>query len=138
MKRTTPLFSFALIAITASSAHAQNKSPIEKRYSQTYNQCMSSGDAANGVTSGILDCNGAETTVQDAKLNQAYKMVMARLTPDRKVALRTSERNWIKSRDQACTKRMGDEAGGTLGQVIYSGCILDETIKRTIYLEQYK
>ena len=128
----------AAMTVPLSAAWATPKSAVEKRYSAAYNSCMNSGDAAHGVTSGIMDCNGAEIDLQDARLNQAYKMVMSRLDDQQKTVLRTSERNWIKSRDAACKKSVGDEEGGTLGTVMYSNCILDETISRTIYLENHR
>ena len=129
--------------VSSSGQHADLKgqgkqipdSAIEKRFSSTYNECKSNGDAANGVTSAMMDCNSAEIELQDARLNQAYKMVMSRLPESDKGRVKASEKVWISNRDRDCTKSMGDEAGGSLGQIIYSGCILDETIKRTVWLE---
>ena len=40
-------------------------------YSAIHDHCMNSGDAAQGITSGILDCNGEEAERQDIRLNQA-------------------------------------------------------------------
>ena len=98
---------------------------------------MSSGEAADGVTSAMLDCIHAEAQRQDAALNQAYKMVMARLKSDQQATLRSSERAWISTRDKDCNEAAEEEAGGTLAVVIHDGCLLDETIKRTMYLENY-
>lgn len=102
----------------SSPALAASKSPVEQRYAPNYNKCLNSGQAAEGVTSAMVECNVAETRIQDGRLNQAYKMVMTRLPANRKDQLRLSERNWIKARD--------------------AGCILDETIKRTMFLERYR
>jgi uncharacterized protein YecT (DUF1311 family) len=124
--------------LSMASIPLQAKSAVEARYSKEYNECMSSGDAANGVTSGVLDCIGAEIDRQDARLNQAYKMVMSRLNASRKTILRASERAWIGQRDARCRKASAPEKGGTLASIIYSGCILDETIKRIIFLEKYQ
>jgi uncharacterized protein YecT (DUF1311 family) len=95
---------------------------------------MATGEAAGGVTSAILDCAGAETARQDARLNQIYKAVMDRMPPDQQAQLRTSERDWIKSRDSTCKAAMGDEAEGTLGAVIYAQCILKQEAARIAYL----
>lgn len=122
----------------AAAAVAQTKKQVETRYTNNYNRCMNTGAAANGVTSGIMDCNGLEIDRQDARLNQAYKMVMTRSNPQQKIVLRTSERQWITQRDARCKRAAASEEGGSLAGIIYSGCILDETIKRTIWLENYK
>jgi uncharacterized protein YecT (DUF1311 family) len=111
---------------------------VDSRYSREYRECMASGDAANGVTVGIMSCNGIEIDQQDTRLNQAYRMVMTRLNVQKKTALRTSERNWIRQRDEKCRRKSAAAEGGSLAGIIYSKCILDETIKRRIWLENYK
>ena len=122
------------VALGASSVLAQTQAQIEKRYTRDYSQCM---DASGGVTSEMMDCGGAEIDRQDARLNQAYVMVMHSLPPAKKTTLRTLQRSWIKQRDARCQARIRDN-DGTEANLIYSGCILDETIKRTIFLENYK
>lgn len=129
----------AAIILGTVTAHAASKSPVEQRYSTTYNRCMASGDAAQGITSGMIDCTESERNFQDGKLNQAYKMVMARLPVSRQDDLRRSERSWIKARDAICAKELtGDFAGGAMSRVTWLGCLVDETIKRTMALEQYR
>jgi uncharacterized protein YecT (DUF1311 family) len=130
------LFSRTLLiaAMFASSASAQTQSQIEKRYTQTYSDCM---DTSEGVTSSMMDCIGAEIEVQDGRLNQAYVMVMRPLPKPRKDTLRGLQRTWIKQRDAKCKRAIADE-GGSMGSIIYADCILDQTIKRTIFLENYK
>jgi uncharacterized protein YecT (DUF1311 family) len=115
-------------------AFAQTQSQIEKRYTQTYSDCM---DTSEGITSNMMDCIGAEIEVQDGRLNQAYVMVMRPLPKPRKDTLRGLQRTWIKQRDAKCQRAIrGND--GTEANLIYAGCILDETIKRTIFLENYK
>jgi uncharacterized protein YecT (DUF1311 family) len=129
----------AAIILGTSAAHAVAKSPVEQRYSATYNRCMTSGDAAQVITSGMIDCTESERNFQDGKLNQAYKMVLARLPANRQDDLRRSERNWIKARDAICAKELtGDFAGGSMSRVTWLGCLVDETIKRTMALEHYR
>lgn len=133
------IFSICLTAILAGSPlSAQTQSQIEKRLSRDYNECMATGDAAGGVTSAMMDCTGAEIDRQDARLNQAYVMVMRPLPAMKKAALRTLQRAWIKQRDARCTRAAKQDEGGTGAAMAYQGCILDETIKRTIFLENYK
>jgi uncharacterized protein YecT (DUF1311 family) len=59
-------------------------------------------DQSGGVTSAMLRCVGAETTRQDARLNLAYKAVMAQLSPARKKQLQGTQWLWIKYRDANC------------------------------------
>ena len=124
--------------LVSQAAAGQSHGKIEAQYSREYNQCMNSGEAAEGVTLGILNCNGTEIDRQDARLNQAYKMVMIRLNAAQKSKLRFLERAWVNRRDARCRHEAAPEEGGTLASIIYSGCILNETIARRQWLEAYK
>lgn len=130
----------AIVAVMAATcpAHAQTRAKIEAAYTPDFDRCMKSGDAARGVTAGILDCNGAENRRQDARLNQMYKTVMARLNPAQKAVLRRSELDWIRRRDGQCQDAAGEEGGGSAAGIIYSSCVLDETVKRTLWLKTYR
>lgn len=125
-------FACAIVATVFSTASVASPSDIDKRKSRAYSACI---DASGGVTVEMLDCNGAELDMQDARLNQAYRMVMARLAPAQKTHLRTLQRKWLVTRERRCSF---PEETGTLGTVMRSGCFLDETIARTIWLERYK
>ena len=85
----------------------------------------------------MTECYDIELSVQDGRLNQAYKMVMQRLPAARKTALKNEERAWIKRRDAICQRHAAPEAGGTMYDVMLSSCLVDETIKRVIVLENY-
>lgn len=125
---------FLIAALAATSASAQTQSQVEKRQSPAYSECM---DGSEGVTAEMMDCIGAEIEVQDARLNQAYVMVMRPFPKLKKEKLRGLQRAWIKQRDANCQRAIADE-GGSMAGLIYAGCILDKTIKRTIFLENYK
>ena len=127
----------AIASTCVPPAVAQTKKQVEARYSNTYNRCMNTGLAAQGVTSGIMDCSGSEIRRQDARLNQTYTQVMARSSPRQKTKLRASERAWITKRDTGCQQETAPLDGGTLAMILFSGCVLDETIRRTIWLESY-
>lgn len=125
-------------AALATPAQAQTQAQIEARYSGDYNRCMATGDAADGVDSAMAACTDAEIARQDARLNLAYKATLARLTPAQKPALVSSERGWIVRRDNQCDNTAAEFQGGTMAAVVRSGCVLDETIKRTMWLERYR
>lgn len=104
-------------------------------YTAGHQQCL---DNSTWGDFNYRDCNNAEMEIQDGRLNQAYKMVMQALPADRKAELRQSERLWIKQRDATCEAQAAVEEGGTLWHVIHSSCLLDETIKRRLFLERFR
>jgi uncharacterized protein YecT (DUF1311 family) len=118
MLRIEAIVIVATALLATSPTSAQSSKQLSARYSTDYKQCMSSGDAAQGVTSGILDCNGSEIERQDARLNQAYKMVMTRLSPDSKAILRGREREWITQRDAGCHKISDPKSGNNGGNYL--------------------
>lgn len=128
-----------ILSLLLAAMAPQTNAEVEKRYSAAFNTCVESGDAARGVTPAMAECIDAELDRQDARLNQAYKMVMERLPLKRKTALRTSQRKWIRTRDATC-QRAYDAAGGggTASGLEKLGCLTSETIRRTIFLERYR
>jgi uncharacterized protein YecT (DUF1311 family) len=122
----------------AGTAFAAPKIDMEKFYSPAYNYCINNGDAGAGVTPAMGACISAEHDVQDARLNQAYKMVMQRLGTSKKARLRNSEKLWIKQRDKNCMKERDSYDGGTMASLVWGTCMIDATINRTMWLEKYK
>ena len=137
MKAGVRLAALGALAL-AGPVSGRTAGAVEARYSAAYRTCMATGDAARGVTVGLLDCNGLEIDRQDARLNRTYRAVMARLGPRGRTRLRASERAWIGQRDRGCRRTSGLADGGTLASVMYSACILDRTIERTLWLERYR
>ncbi len=120
---------------SACPAAAQTRPQIDAAYSPEFDHCMKSGDAARGVTVGIMDCTGAENILQDARLNQTYRDAMARRDARGKTALRAVQRDWIKRRDATCRNAADAAGGGSASGIVYSSCFLDETIRRTLWLK---
>ena len=102
--------------------------------SKSYENCISTGDAGEGVQSAMQECIDREFSVQDGRLNQAYKMKMLSLPGDKKLILRGMQRQWIKDRDRRCEA----EGEGSLDRFIADQCLTLETQKRTRWLELYK
>ena len=120
-RKAGQIFTGLLIAaLSATPAATQTQTQIEKRYTRDYSQCM---DASEGVTSAMMDCIGMEIERQDARLNQAYVMVMRPLPRAKKDNLRGLQRAWINQRDARCQRAIADE-GGSMAGIIYSGCII--------------
>lgn len=120
-------------AAAPSVAPAADASSVEARYSPAYDACMSTGEAAQGVTVAMADCTSAEIEVQDGKLNAAYQQVMRGLEEGPRQKLRDAQRAWIKFRDTKCASE--SQSGGTMDILNSGGCILDATVRRTIELE---
>lgn len=131
------------IAVVILSGSAAGRAEKPKRsesygYGPAFDTCMPTGDAASGVTIGILHCNDDEIGRQDVRLNRNYKLAMARSLPARRVALRLSERRWIKERMRHCDREADAEGGGTLATIIHTDCFLAETARRADWLEHYR
>lgn len=106
----------------------------EVELSQQFSSCM---DRSGGVTVEMLDCIGAETQRQDIPLNQAYRDVMASLTPERKKQLQEAQRAWIRYRDANCDF-YADPDGGTMAAVSSNDCFMSTTASRAKELENFK
>jgi uncharacterized protein YecT (DUF1311 family) len=83
----------------------------------------------------MLDCSADELRRQDALLNATYRKLMTSLSPQQREELKEAQRAWIKYRDTSCFLMRSVEGGGTLGSVISSGCVLEETSRRAKWLE---
>jgi uncharacterized protein YecT (DUF1311 family) len=122
------------LAAFSSAAEAQSRAQIERRYTPAYHQCMNAASTNYDMT----NCYGDELERQDGRLNQAYVMVMRPLSSTKKTTLRTLQRTWLKQRDAKCDRERNQYSGGSISAGVFMGCMLDETIKRTIYLENYR
>lgn len=102
--------------------------------SREFSACM---DQSNGVTATMLACMSAETRRQDARLNQAYKTVLAQLSEARQRELRDAQRAWLKFRDANC-RFYADPDGGSIATVEASDCVMSATAARARELEGFK
>ena len=129
MRITAKSFTLGLVLLGLSHIASAEDAHLTKQYSI----CM---DKAGGVTVNMLDCMGAETKHQDARLNQAYKDVMARLSPERKKQLQEAQRAWIKYRDANC-RFYADPDGGSIATVNSNDCFMSATASRARELEGF-
>lgn len=129
MRPTLLAFAATLLAAAPAAAHEPS---FEGRYSAAYDAC--STEALS--THAMLECSRAEHALQDRALNEAYRKAMAGLNPRQQDKLRSAQRAWLAWRDAKC-RSLQDEDWGTLSGVIASACLVDETVRRLIELEQY-
>jgi uncharacterized protein YecT (DUF1311 family) len=107
---------------------------VEARYTPHYDQCQSTGDAADGVTTAIAACIADELRLQDGALNAEYQRIIRLPPAERAERLRETQRAWIAARDRECAAEA--RTGGTIDRINGPSCLLDETIRRTITLER--
>ncbi len=133
--KTIRLFTVAAIAVMLVcfvKTNAQDEKAIG--LSREYEACM---DKSGGVTSRMLDCIGAETKRQDARLNKVYKDAMAQLDESGKKRLVEAQRAWIKFRDADVSLYEGS-SGGTAGTLTGADRYLMMTAQRASELEKFK
>lgn len=118
-----------LIALLAGSA-----GPADEKLSREYEQCISTGEAAEGVQFAMQECIDREFGLQDALLNQTYKSKMASLPDDKKIILRGMQRQWIRDRDKRCEA----DGDGSLDRFVSDQCLAIETKNRTLWIKNYK
>lgn len=87
----------ASLCLTAFPAFAGSPE-VEARYSKTFKTCP----GMDRSTAEMVDCIGAETTLQDKALNATYQKVMADLNDRQKANLKAAQRAWITYRDAWC------------------------------------
>jgi uncharacterized protein YecT (DUF1311 family) len=83
------------------------------------------------------DCFGRQWDRADAKLNKVYSAVIAKLSndPGAIAALRTSERSWLKFRDDNCGFESYGVVGGSMHPMALSICLASTTEARIKELE---
>ena len=124
---TAPLsLALALAAAVPLVAQAQ-----DVNLTKQFKLCM---DKSDGVTQSMVECIDAEVRRQDARLNTAYKRLMADLAAARKKQLQEAQRAWLKFRDSNCDFYY-DPEGGTIARVNAVTCMMNSTASRAKELE---
>ena len=125
-----------LVAATVlflTAAPAVQAQPTPSRRPSAVDRCMDAG-----INMEILMCVSGLTHIQDARLNRAYKAAMARLKPERKMALRSAQRAWIVSREEDCGVYLDEREYGQQGKIEAEVCVLDRTRERASELEWFR
>lgn len=115
MNRRTALIVAATLYVSNSAA------AIDRELTEEFSKCL---NQANGVTSEMISCVLAETTRQDAQLNEQYKKLMSKLSDERSKALIEAQRAWIRFRDANCGF-YNDPQGGSAAQLSSHECFLN-------------
>jgi uncharacterized protein YecT (DUF1311 family) len=118
-------------AIAPLPAQAADKA-VEARYTKGFKNCP----GFSGSTAEMIGCVDQETQIQDKRLNETYKKAMDGLTAGQKAKLKNAQRAWLAYRDAWCTAQQ-DSDWGTLSNIAAANCILEQTVRRTMELENY-
>ncbi|QKL00627.1 DUF1311 domain-containing protein [Pseudomonas sp. NY5710] len=100
-------------------------------YTATYVQCM---DKASSTVA-MSECIGAETQVQDQRLNRVYKQLMGKLDAGQQKILLDVQRKWLAYRDGNCQFHV-QASGGTMAQLEGGTCMMSMTRDRAAELER--
>jgi uncharacterized protein YecT (DUF1311 family) len=85
------------------------------------------------------DAGGGSVDEADSRLNQLYKLLQGKLSPEKMTALRTEQRQWIKNRDAAIKSSLakaGLSPTGKEGKRVSDEITLKWTLERCAELEK--
>ncbi|MBA6061520.1 lysozyme inhibitor LprI family protein [Pseudomonas juntendi] len=100
-------------------------------YTAAYVHCM---DKASSTVA-MSECIGAETQVQDQRLNRVYQQLMGKLDAGQQKNLRDVQRKWLAYRDGNCQFHV-QASGGTMAQLEGGTCMMSMTRDRSAELER--
>ncbi len=126
MKKTL-IFSLLALSVTCTSFAESNALDA---YSKSYKICMDKAIS----TIDIIECTNTENSVQDKRLNVAYKKLISRQNAARVKQLTEVQKLWIKYRDANCGFYY-DPDGGSMARILANDCMLQMTKDRAIELE---
>lgn len=109
--------------------------PDHSQESPALQACLTKAGGDDGSRADEADCYEQELGVQDKQLNVTYSTVIASMSADEQVALRASQREWIKERDRECNGNTGVDTGNA-GETATPACLIDMTVRRRMQLEQ--
>jgi uncharacterized protein YecT (DUF1311 family) len=114
----------------------QLNSLVGRRFTPAYVKCYD--DTVTGLNR--WECAVDEARRQDSALNTVYRITFAKVGAKGQSALRAGQRAWLARRDQAC--HAPNLKFGFFDPSTDNGpdpwCMIDETIQRTIWLEQLR
>ena len=114
-----------LVLTYGSTAYSTDEGLCKK-----YSSCINKADS----TQDMVECIVSEYKTQDARLNNAYKLLQQKLSADRKKQLLEAQRLWIKYRDANCSFYY-DPDGGSMARLSANDCMMTSTAIRAKELE---
>jgi uncharacterized protein YecT (DUF1311 family) len=82
------------------------------------------------------ECRSKQTVRNEALLKDAYKRTLASLSKPAKNALRTEQRDWVRTRFEVCEHDRNENLGGARKNVLFYDCQIFELKRRTVWIER--
>jgi len=94
-------------------------------------------DCQDAMTQTAMNiCSADAYQAEDARLNQNYKALRAKLSAEQKADLKNVQLTWLKYRDQQCAFESARYEGGSIYPLIVSGCLHRLTQQRNAVLSE--
>lgn len=128
MKLKNIIFILIISMVVSVAVSAQEETAVD--------ECENAMDTAT-----MNMCAARDLEVADEKLNEVYKELVVKFEQSEakgiKKKLVEAQRAWIMFRDAECELYAFSSSGGSIHTLQLSGCLLDETEKRTAVLQNY-
>lgn len=119
------LLAISILVALASPGMAQSGAPQAPNCSSALN------------TPAMNACYKAAHDAADARLNERYKTLMARLGKDDQDRLRDAQRAWVAFRDKQCAFETASYSTGSIYPLLVTNCLTELTQQRTATLDHY-
>lgn len=109
-------------------------SAVQKRYTTAFDACQKRAV----ITQENVACFNDEFTRQDKTLNRVWRVVLTPIPPEGRGSLVAAQHQWVAKRDPFCMSWSDKFRGGTIAPVINANCRVEQTIRRTMWLERLR
>lgn len=75
-------------------------------------------------------CADQDFRASDAKLDDTYKALLAKLSEPEKTQIKDAQRAWLSYRDAECKFTIRQNKGGSIYPMMWSGCLTEKTNAR--------
>lgn len=124
----------AVAAVAALCVQATFAQSVKPAYSPAYSACQAK---SGGVDQAMLDCISAEYALQDKRLNDSYKALLAQMAPRARAALKAAQLDWIRSQKSTC-KMYYTVSDGSAAHLRAQSCYLSSLVERVSSMEDWK
>jgi uncharacterized protein YecT (DUF1311 family) len=109
---------------------------ITRRYTAKFHACQKTTPEDSENAADYLGCFTSELRRQDKALTRTWEATLSRMPTSTREALAVAQRQWIADREPFC-KASADQqvAGGSIYPIVYEDCRIEQTIRRTLWLE---
>ena len=105
-----------------------------------WKSCPRRASADNGNLGDMIECAARASALGDSELNRTYRSRLSSLSPARQKVLRSSQRAWLKTRDNKVEKCASAERGpdGAEYRLFLELCRAGEVLDRVNVVRRWK